>query len=167
MKISLVILFSVLCTGHRYANAVEDRCLTSTDTTGTCRPTNDCDQLSRVLNKLPLPEFLRLYGGCGKGQNGNVRVCCPADAVRVGLSCDPPAEFLEGLGCVRPVADELTWPEARENCRNLDGYIITGLQTEMHLRQLRTHFMRVFYLSDRPREVLGGVWNAKATSMAL
>ncbi|XP_066979009.1 uncharacterized protein [Macrobrachium rosenbergii] len=161
MKTTVIILFSVLSVGHRYANATEGSCITSTDTTGTCQLINNCDQLSGVLKKLSFPEFVRLYGGCGSDIDGNTRICCPVDTVRVGLSCDPPAEFLEGLGCVRPVAEEMTWLEARDNCRNLGGNVITGLQTEMHLRQLRTHFIRVFHLSNKPHVwvgVQGGVY---------
>ncbi|XP_066965613.1 uncharacterized protein [Macrobrachium rosenbergii] len=107
------------------------------------------------MKKLPIDEFLLAYGGCGKDEDENLRLCCPPDNVEVALTCDPPAENLGALGCVRPVTEELTWHEARDNCRIFGGNIITGLKIEMHLRQLRAHFLRVFHRSDKPHVWLG------------
>ncbi|KAK7022050.1 hypothetical protein SK128_004570 [Halocaridina rubra] len=44
---------------------------------GECRAYHNCPVLHEVIKHLPFREFLATYGGCGRDESGNRRLCCP------------------------------------------------------------------------------------------
>ncbi|XP_064080406.1 uncharacterized protein LOC135197245 [Macrobrachium nipponense] len=76
-------------------------------------------------------------------------------------SCDPPSKTVEGLGCIRPVADQLIWTEARDNCQALGGRLLSGLTTQEQLRQIKTHFEGAFGSSLEYNDVWLGLYRGE------
>ncbi|XP_066965612.1 uncharacterized protein, partial [Macrobrachium rosenbergii] len=141
---------------------VPGSCSTTRVPSGTCQLIADCKHLELELKTLSITDFIQWYGGCGKDGDGNLRICCPNDVVFPGdPTCPIPSRRIQGLGCIKPVNERLTWTEARDNCKSMKSRLLQGITTESQLKQLKYNFDGVLDFPLEFHDVWIGLYESK------
>ncbi|XP_064107406.1 transmembrane protease serine 9-like [Macrobrachium nipponense] len=91
---------------------IAPRCSTTAVPAGLCVPVRDCPSLLDVSEVLSINDFLRQYGGCGRGSNGDVLLCCSRPRVEAAISPVPanvpPANVFPDAAIVSKPANDLS-----------------------------------------------------------